>query len=72
VSKLLVAAGEAAAGADQVPPSILALIETADEVMVVAPALPDRLEWVASATDDANRRADERLRAVLGHLGDGS
>lgn len=67
-AKLLIAAGEAAAAPEQVPASVRALIEAADEIHVVAPALPGRWEWLSSATDKASQQADERLQAVLGHL----
>jgi hypothetical protein len=68
--KLLIAAGEAAASADQVPASVRAMIDAADEITVVAPSLPGRWDWITSATDKATERADERLQAVLGHLDD--
>ena len=35
---------------------------------MVTPTLPTRVEWLASATDTRREQADERLRAVLGHL----
>jgi hypothetical protein len=44
------------------------LIQAADEILVVTPALPTRFEWWASATDKAREQADDRLHAVLGHL----
>jgi hypothetical protein len=69
-SKLLIAAGEAAAGLEQVPASVRALIDAADEIVVVTPTLPGRWEWLSSATDKATEQADERLRTVLGHLDD--
>jgi hypothetical protein len=68
--RLLIAAGEAASGPDDLPPSIRALIEAADDILVIAPALPGRWEWLASATDKAREQADERLHTVLGHLED--
>ena len=37
---------------------------------MVTPALPTRFEWLASATDRAREKADERLQTVLGHLGE--
>ena len=46
------------------------MIDAADEIVVVTPSLPGRWEWLSSATDKANDQADERLQAVLGHLGD--
>ena len=44
------------------------LIDAAEEVLVIAPRLPGRLDWLTSATDVATERADERLAAVLGQL----
>ena len=67
-ARLLIAAGEAASGADSLPVGVRKLIEGAGEIMVVSPRLPGRLDWVSSATDVATERADERLREVLGHL----
>jgi hypothetical protein len=67
-AKLLIAVGEAAAGPEQVPTSVRSLIDAADEIMVVTPSLPGRLDWLTSATDKASEQADERLRTVLGHL----
>jgi hypothetical protein len=66
--RLLIAAGEAAGSAEQLPAGIRALIDAADEVMVISPSLPARIDWLTSATDKASQQADERLRAVLGHL----
>jgi hypothetical protein len=57
-----------ASGVDQLPPGVRELVEAADEVLVVTPALPGRFEWLASATDAAREQADERLQAVLGQL----
>ena len=36
--------------------------------MIVSPALPGRLDWIASDTDKATERADERLQTILGQL----
>jgi hypothetical protein len=66
--RLLIAAGGAASGPEELPPSIQSLIKAADEVLVIAPRLPGRWEWLASATDKATEQADERLKAVLGQL----
>jgi hypothetical protein len=66
--RLLIVAGEAAANADQLPRAIRSLIDAAAELMVVSPALPGRLDWLASDTDKATERADERLQTVLGQL----
>jgi hypothetical protein len=69
-SKLLIAAGEAARGADELPPGVRALVEGAEEILVVAPSLPTRFEWLASATNRSREQADERLQVVLGQIGD--
>ena len=66
--RLLIAAGEAAAGVERLPYGIRSLIEAAGQIMVIAPSLPGRIDWLASATDKATQQADERLRVVLGHL----
>lgn len=66
--RLLIAVGQAAANAAEVPPGVRGLIDAASDVMVIAPTLPSRLQWLVSDTDRATERADERLRVVLGHL----
>jgi hypothetical protein len=68
--RLLIAASEAADTADVLPFGVRELIDAADEVLVVTPALPTRFEWLASATDKAREKADERLQAVLGQIGE--
>ena len=67
-SRLLIAAGEAAASPDNLPFGVRSLIEAAEEILVIAPSLPGRLDWLASATDKATEQADKRLAVVLGHL----
>jgi hypothetical protein len=67
-SKLLIAAGEAASDPAEVPVTVKQLITSADAILVIAPSLPGRFEWLSSATDAAREQADERLRAVLGHV----
>jgi hypothetical protein len=66
--RLLIAAGEAADSADALPFGVRELIDAADEVLVVTPALPTRFEWLSSATDKAREHADERLQTVLGQI----
>jgi hypothetical protein len=66
--RLLIAAGQQATGTEELPPGVRELIQAADEILVVTPALPTRFEWLASATDKAREQADDRLHAVLGHL----
>ena len=69
-NRLLIAAGEAADSAEDLPYGVRDLIDAADEILVVTPALPRRLEWLASATDKSRQQADERLQAVLGQMED--
>jgi hypothetical protein len=69
-SRLLIAAGQSASGPQDLPLAVRELIRAADEILVVTPELPTRFEWLVSATDEAREQADERLQAVLGHLGD--
>jgi hypothetical protein len=66
--RLLIAVGQAAPSADALPFGVRLLIDGAEEILVISPTLPGRLDWLASATDRAKEQADERLRAVLGHL----
>ena len=66
--RLMIAVGEAADSADALPFGVRELVDAADEVLVVAPALPTRFEWLASATDKSSEQADERLRTVLGQI----
>jgi hypothetical protein len=69
-ARLLIAAGESAASPADLPFGVRELIDRAEEILVVTPALPSRFEWLTSATDRAQEQADERLRDVLGHLAD--
>ena len=69
-NRLLIAAGDAAENAEGLPYGVRDLIDAADEILVVTPALPSRLEWLASATDKSRKQADERLRAVMGQMED--
>jgi hypothetical protein len=66
--RLLIAAGESASSTGDLPFGVMELINAAEEILVVTPALPTRFEWLASATDRAREQADERLREVLGQL----
>jgi hypothetical protein len=67
-TRLLIAAGEAVADLEELPPLVLRLIETASEILVLSPVLVGRLRWLASDTDRARYEADERLGVVLGHV----
>ena len=66
--RLLIAAGESASGPEELPLAIRELIDAAQEIMVMTPALPTRFEWLASATNKSRQQADERLRTVLRQL----
>ena len=66
--RLLIAVGQAAPSADSLPFGVRLLIDAAEEILVISPTLPKRLDWLASATDKAKKHADERLRVVLDHL----
>jgi hypothetical protein len=66
--RLLVAIGAATESADQVPDGVRQLLDQAEEILVISPALPDRLHWLVSDTDKATSAADERLAIALGHL----
>jgi hypothetical protein len=69
-NRLLIAAGESVSTSSQLPFGIRALIDAADEILVITPTLPSRFEWLASATDRAKEQADSRLRTILGQLAD--
>jgi hypothetical protein len=66
--RLLVAAGAVAADRADVPIGVRLLFDAASDVLVVAPTLPTRIDWITSDTDRAKVQADRRLRAVLGQL----
>jgi hypothetical protein len=67
-TRLLIVTGAAAADIAELPPLVQALIQSASQILVVAPALPGRLQWLASDVDRVRREADERLQAVMGHV----
>lgn len=66
--RLLIAAADAASETEEIPAEAMRLIERADAVRVIVPTLPTRLDWLASATDEAQEQADDRLETVLGQL----
>jgi len=70
LGRLLVVTGDAASDLDQVPAGARLLIDNASEILVVSPALPSRIAWLASDTDKTREVADERLSAVLEQLED--
>jgi hypothetical protein len=67
-SRLLIVTGAAVADVAELPPLIRSLISSASEILVVAPILPGRLQWLASDTDRVREEADERLQAVMEHV----
>jgi len=67
-SRLLIAVGAAAENPEQIPEGVRLLLDQAEEILVISPALPDRVHWLVSDTDKARSAADERLATVLGHL----
>ena len=67
-TRLLIVTGAAAADAAELPPLIRSLIQSASEILVIAPVLPGRLQWLASDTDRVRQEADERLQTVLAHV----
>jgi hypothetical protein len=67
-TRLLIVTGAAVAEVEELPPLVRSLIESASEILVVAPVLPGRLQWLASDTDRVRHEADERLRTVVSHL----
>jgi nucleotide-binding universal stress UspA family protein len=68
IKRLLFIADSAAADADDLPPSVRAIIDEAAELYVVPPTLPGRLAWLADDIDGFRHVADERLEMVLGHM----
>jgi hypothetical protein len=67
-SKLLIAAGDAASELRVLPGGVHALIDQADEILVMVPTLPGRLAWLAGEIDKTREMADARLGVVLGQL----
>jgi hypothetical protein len=69
-NRLLVAVGATVSDSAEIPQEARLLIDAADEIRVMAPTLPTRMQWLTSATDKAQEKADERLQAAMGHLDD--
>jgi hypothetical protein len=69
-ARLLIATGEAASDLSEIPSGARLLIDAATEVLVVAPALPSRIAWLASDTDKTREIADHRLRVVVDQVAD--
>ena len=68
MTRLLIVTGAVAADVAEVPPLVQSLITAASEVLVIAPVLPGRLQWLASDTDRVREEADDRLAGVMAHL----
>jgi hypothetical protein len=64
-ARLLIATGEAASDLSEIPSGARLLIDAATEVLVVAPALPSRIAWLASDSDKTREIADRRLRVIV-------
>lgn len=54
--------------ADEVPAPLRPFVEQAEEIYVVAPTLTTWMHWLTDDREDALVAADERLRAVFGHM----
>jgi hypothetical protein len=67
-TRLLVVTGAAASDEVELPGLVQALIQSASEILVIAPVLPDRLRWLASDTDRVRKEADERLETVMAQV----
>jgi hypothetical protein len=67
-TRLLIVTGTAAVDANELPPLVRALLESASEILVITPVLPGRLQWLASDTDRVRHEADERLDTVLAQI----
>jgi hypothetical protein len=68
VHRLLIATGGTAVSPADLPSGVQLLLDAADQILVVAPSLPARIDWITSDTDRARRHADQRLHTVLGQL----
>lgn len=68
VNKLLIGAGAAVDDVGELPGEARGLIDEAEEILVMAPELPSRLQWLASDTDKTREKADERMHEVVREL----
>ncbi|MGI8902434.1 MAG: hypothetical protein ACR2IP_01960 [Solirubrobacteraceae bacterium] len=66
--RVLVLSNEDLADANEVPAQIRPLIDQAEEIYVVAPALTSWMQWLTDDRDNARVSADERLRTVFDHM----
>ena len=67
-NRILVITNENLADANEVPQSLLPLIDEAEEIYVVAPTLTNWLQSLAGDIDHARVSADERLHTVFEHM----
>jgi hypothetical protein len=63
--RLLIVAGAEAASVEELPADVRELVDDAEDILVVAPVLPSKLELWMNDTDRARVQADERLGAIL-------
>jgi len=66
--RILVITNENLADVNEVPASLLPLIDEAEEIYVVAPTLTTWLQSLAGDIDGARVSADERLHTVFEHM----
>ena len=66
--RVLLLTSEDLADANEVPNAIRPLIEDAEDIYVLAPALTTWLQWVATDVDHARVAADQRLHRVFDHM----
>ena len=66
--RVLVLSNEDLADTNEVPPTILPLLDQAEEIYVVAPTLTTWMQWLTDDRDSARVAADERLRTVFEHM----
>jgi hypothetical protein len=68
MKRLLIATGAVAVDPADLPAGVRLLLDAAEQILVLAPSLPTRIDWIASDTDRARVQADQRLHNVLGQL----
>jgi hypothetical protein len=66
--KLLIAVGDVASDASEVPESVRLLIDGASNILVMSPSLVSRIDWLTGDVDRARHETDERVAAVVGQL----
>ena len=66
--RVLVLSNEDLADTNEVPPTILPLLDQAEEIYVVAPTLTGWMHWLTDDRDNALVSADERLLTLFDHM----